>query len=708
MNKKAFILVLALFCLLTLNICASQEIDNSTSDEVQLADSSPEILEVSNHTDVLKATATNTHFDVESNTTFDVVGDYFKVKLFDANNNPLKNTKVTFTVNGVSYSKTTDSSGIASLQIRLKDGTYDIVSKFAGNSNYKSTSLTTRITMDNTREVGSGLSNSEIQSIIDNAKPNNVILFTGSSYSNINLVIKKSLTLQTNVNSVLKSSSGPVITIKGKSASLTTVKGFNIQSGGDGIVVDNADYVTIVKNDITGKGNGIVASGTTYLNVTNNDISKNSKSGIVLGDVTSTYIFNNNIKNNEKNGIELAKSSKTYIHDNTITGNNKNGILLDKTVNDGYYGSGPKNLYITKNIIDKNGDSGIYSVYAGDNINIKGNSLSSNGDNGLSITHIGDNAIQSNVITNNGYVGIKFNDDYVKPKNQKITYNAILGNKYRELEAKETYYSDNGDNLEIGENWYSDVNSICPKIRTKNIKFSVKQIGSNTFQASFIDSNGNIASLLPDRTLSYIANNGQRVSLTISGGIATFTVDAKDGDIIKATVDSSRRDNTYDSNTKTSAGVINGQTPSYIYPTIPSYQLYDDIGTGGGNGNGDGSGEGTGGPANMGNGNAKQDSRSDGNSTQSQSSDPAGSTSNQVNEVTQSYDTQSVAEASASEASTGETGNPGSTPESVVKQIILDEDEFFKVTGISFIILLIILTVGFYYRDDIKEMNSQR
>ena len=208
--------------------------------------------------------------------------------------------------------------------------------------------------MDNTREVESGLSNSQIQNIIDNAKSNNVILFKGSSYSNINLVITKCLKLQSNVNTVLKSNSGQVITIKGKSASLTTIKGFNIQSGGDGIVINSADYVTITKNDITGKGNGIVATGTTYLNISNNNILKNSKSGIVLGDVTSTYIFNNKINSNGADGIELGKSSKTYIHDNIISSNAKNGIKLTNTVNGKNYGSGPQDVYINKNTVFKN------------------------------------------------------------------------------------------------------------------------------------------------------------------------------------------------------------------------------------------------------------------------------------------------------------------------------------------------------------------
>ena len=704
MNKKILIIILVALVLLTLNFASAQDIDNST-DVVEMTES--EEVQTATNESVLEASTVNTHFNVESTTEFDVIGDYFKVKLTDSNNQVLKNTKVTFTVNGKTYNKNTDSSGIASLQIRLNDGTYNIVSKFAGNSNYKSTSLTTKITVDNTREVGSGLSNSEIQSIIDNAKANNVILFKGSTYSNINLVITKCLTLQSNVNTVLKSSSGPVITIKGKSASLTTVKGFDIQSGGDGIVISNADYVKITKNDIAGKGNGIVATGTVYLNITNNDISKNSKSGIVLGDTTSTYIFNNKINSNGVDGIDVAKSNKVYIHDNTISGNGKIGIKLTDTVNGKDYGSGPQNVYISKNTISKNLGEGILISQAGNNINIKSNTISTNHEDGIAISHVGSNTIQSNAITENWANGIKFFDEYVKPNNQEISYNAIFSNLHMDVEAKDTYYQENGVRLDLGDNWYTDFAGICPKIKSNNLKFKVTQTGPNQFQATFTDSNGNIASLLPDRTLTYTTNDGKTVSITISGGVGTFTVNADDGDLIKATVDHSQRDNTYDSNTKASKPV-NGQTPTYSYPSIPNYQLYEDIGTGGGNGNGDGTGDGSGGNANKGNGVSKQDSSSNGNSTHSQRADPSNSANNQVNDVEQSYETQTSAEAGASEASTGDTGNPGSESQSVVKQILLDEDEFFRVAGISFIVLLMILTVGFYYRDDIKEMNSKR
>ena len=85
--------------------------------------------------------------------------------------------------------------------------------------------------------------------------------------------------------------------------------------------------------------------------------------------------------------------------------------------------------------------------------------------------------------------------------------------------------------------------------------------------------------------------------------------------------------------------------------------------------------------------------------------DPSNSGNNQVNDVSQPESAQTTSQASASDAGKANDANSGT--QSVVKQIVIDEDEFFKVTGISFIVLLIILTIGFYYREDIKEMKSK-
>jgi parallel beta-helix repeat protein len=277
--------------------------------------------------------------------------------------------------------------------------------------------------VDNTREVESGLSNSEIQKIIDNAKANNVILFKGSSYFNINLMITKSLTLISNVDTTLKSgSSSPVITIKGSKASLTKIKGFKIEGNCDGIKIDGANYVTISGNDITTKGNGIAATGTKYLNITKNNLVKNSKNGITVADSSSTYIFNNKITGNAANGILVAKITNLYIHGNTISTNTLNGIAVTKSVNGVTYNEVSKNIHINKNTVSKNIRDGILVSNAGDSLNIKSNSIEANHGNGISMSKVGSNTIQSNVISENWENGIQFFDNYVKPSKQEISY----------------------------------------------------------------------------------------------------------------------------------------------------------------------------------------------------------------------------------------------------------------------------------------------
>lgn len=66
--------------------------------------------------------------------------DQFKVKLVDGEGNPLANTNVIFNINGVFYIRTTDSDGIAKLNIRLMPGEYIITSSY--NECYISNKIT--------------------------------------------------------------------------------------------------------------------------------------------------------------------------------------------------------------------------------------------------------------------------------------------------------------------------------------------------------------------------------------------------------------------------------------------------------------------------------------------------------------------------------------------------------------------------------------
>ena len=54
---------------------------------------------------------------------------YFNVKCTDVDNNPINGCGVAFTVNGVTYNRTSNEQGVASLKIGLATGSYKIVSK---------------------------------------------------------------------------------------------------------------------------------------------------------------------------------------------------------------------------------------------------------------------------------------------------------------------------------------------------------------------------------------------------------------------------------------------------------------------------------------------------------------------------------------------------------------------------------------------------
>jgi hypothetical protein len=76
----------------------------------------------------------------------------FIVKIYDSNKKPITNKTVKITINGITYNKTTDTKGIASLAIRLSNGTYNVTTT-VDNTTVKSnvTVLSTIIGFDLTK-----------------------------------------------------------------------------------------------------------------------------------------------------------------------------------------------------------------------------------------------------------------------------------------------------------------------------------------------------------------------------------------------------------------------------------------------------------------------------------------------------------------------------------------------------------------------------
>lgn len=69
-------------------------------------------------------------------------GTGLSVKLLDNNKNPIRNKTVKITINGKTYSRTTNSKGIATLAINHKTGTYSVKISFGGDKFYQGSSKT--------------------------------------------------------------------------------------------------------------------------------------------------------------------------------------------------------------------------------------------------------------------------------------------------------------------------------------------------------------------------------------------------------------------------------------------------------------------------------------------------------------------------------------------------------------------------------------
>lgn len=699
--------------------------------------------------DKLTASKKDTYIDAPNEVTYDVIGQNFEVKLLTTDNKVISDAKLTISINGTNHELKTDSAGKASLQIRLDDGHYKVTTRFQGNSLYNSCSKQTLLYINNTKVIEEGLSNLEIQEILDNAKANNVILFKGDVYENINLIINKRLTLVGNGNTLLKSNSkDAIIKINGKTSSLSSVSGFNLQSNGDGIMIDNSDYVTLKNNFITSKANGIVANNVRYLEIDNNTIDKNGENGIVLASADDCNIINNKITSNTENGIALSKSSNVYIYYNVINKNNENGIYTSNVIDEVNYGDVPsdlhignneinsnaksginlekmgKNLTITSNNINGNYNDGITIQETSNNVNITYNTINYNIGNGISISHIKNNYIYYNLINSNSFAGIKFNYDYSLPYNQDIRFNVIISNPQNEIDASETAF-DHARQLAIGENWYGGVLHICPKVKTSNINLDINQVDVYLFNMTFYDTDNNIVSQLPPRIVSHKVNSGRSRSFVLYNGTGTFERDASDEDIIYISIDLATYSIVYKSDDPSYLHLEYPPYSPYVrpiedvgkpYPNLPRPGLLEDIGndepgTGGnddsgsggnggtnpGNENGgisqgngiSGNGNGTGFKTQSGNTNHKT---SPGNGTAMQNSESSNNPTNNIG-PTSNLPTAGEGQASGSQ--------------NVVKQIIIDEENIARISGISLIILLILLSTAFYYREDIKEMHSK-
>ena len=98
--------------------------------------------------------------------TSDLSGEKYSITLIDENNNPIAGKEIVFELNGESYLATTDINGIASININLKIGTYEINAKFKGDEEYFPTNTIGIINVKNKVEITIDISKNSNNAII--------------------------------------------------------------------------------------------------------------------------------------------------------------------------------------------------------------------------------------------------------------------------------------------------------------------------------------------------------------------------------------------------------------------------------------------------------------------------------------------------------------------------------------------------------------
>ncbi|AMD17186.1 hypothetical protein TL18_03605 [Methanobrevibacter sp. YE315] len=482
----------------------------------------------------------------------------YSVILKDDSGYALVDEEIIFKYDGKSVTKTTDSDGIATVNLDSTLKSFDIESVHEENDRYTSASSTNRITISDKTGVvfvDDGLPNSEIQRILDSCKNGDNVEFLGNNYTDVALNVTKPLNIYSQNRAILNAkSNNPVFKI---TASNVVISNFTIIADSyDAIEIANARKVIIQDNIITNvwdesqsadylsgevpiPGYGVNISASKNIQILNNDISL-FESGIYMEDVLYAVITGNTIRENNY-GIKYGFGvSNTRIANNTII----NSIgLYTMEVPEGPSGYGiflnnsAVNVTITRNVITWN-HMGI-SIDANYSTNI---------------------VITSNWISDSVLEGIRFNEGYDLAENAvepKVTNNAIYRNArgpsmmiLGELSANPAgIYGPGVFNdslkLKLNPNWYGKnqiitwdndtgivgYGTMCPRIKTTPIAFNEIECETpGTYSITFYK-NGKVASALPRFDMYATLNNETEVVFDVVNGVGTFSFDIDDFDL---------------------------------------------------------------------------------------------------------------------------------------------------------------------------------
>lgn len=535
-----------------------------------------------------------------------------------------------------------------------------------------------------------GSINTYVQKLIDDAAAGSTIKFTGSSYENIYLKISKPLNIISKSGTAIKNLFNiPVFTIL-EGGSGTNISGFTVDTPGSFVDASHVSKIGISGNKISTKRTAIVLDEV-YDSVIKGNLFSSFNIAIDISNSGGISISKNNITPKGGNNIgihlkDISSKKGISITDNNIIGSDRR---IDCTGI--YFDSNAANVLIKNNMI-RQWYTGIDFPNSINNVSILNNTISDNGDGVVIAGWIDGFAFNKNIVTGNGRMGVLFGYDFKSVKSNFtleknfFSYNGGLDLKNQGDEA-----------VTIGENF---AKNRCVRVGMKyGLNILSRQSGSK-YYFSVVDRFGRAVSGLPNFSAtfniggrSYTVNfidsvafidvgsngagsGGSGSSLDIgedNRGISDWgqfrEVDSEDMDyyeqfykeLLNALMESEFNNSSNDDSMSDSNGENDPSQNTYQNESGSSYH------------SGAGSGD---------------------------SGVSSGSYSVNSNGVMSGSSGSASASASPSAAASPSSNVPESAS---VKTLSVDE-ETFRVVGVSGLVLLIILVIGLYYREDIKDM----
>ena len=424
-------------------------------------------------------------------------GTQYNVRALDGQGNPLSNQEITFNINGVFYTKTTNDKGIATQNINLLPGKYIITAIY--NNCFVSNNITVLPVLTaydltkyfgipaslNSKLVdgqGHPLANQTVTYNINGVFYNKITDVNGITKLNINLNPGEYIATITH-ESTFASAKVVVLNPQVVKENATNNEIQNIINS-----IDNKGAVKFlgkVYNDISldiTKSIILTSDVNTTLNgklntcvlnikadnvlVKNLNINGNNGSGIIVNNVKNTVIENNNINNllNQSN-MDNYNSGKTLLPGKGIALlNSKNTTVENNNIQyyyNGIYLNGAKYTSIQKNTITKNNFGVEFDKDASNTLINNNNIIENIGFNtmvmiegpygyGISMRHSGVNVTVTNNRINNNYMGV-----FIDAKNCSgivITGNEISNSTIEGLTVNENYTYASGAVLVVENN----------------------------------------------------------------------------------------------------------------------------------------------------------------------------------------------------------------------------------------------------------------